>query len=588
MPKISPTRRGYLLAAILSFLVAILIVSPFFRLGNASGHDFEFHVASWLEVSNQWHQGILLPRWAEWPNHGFGEPRFLFYPPLSWLLAPLLSFVVPWNWVPVAFIVLIQTFAGVSAFALARRLAPVSSSIAPLVAAACYAANPNALLIIYMRSDFAELLASAFFPLLLLTALKLTDQLPPPEGASSSYARVGITFAALFAGVWLSNAPAAVMATYASTLLFLWTAFTEKSWSQLFRGAASMILGFGLTSFYLIPAAYEQRWVNISQVLSSGLLPSQNFLYTSIEDPEHNFFNWMASTTAIVMIVLTGLAALAVLRSRYNSLDRESAPGSTKTIYAFLILAAAATLMMLRPTSLLWEFLPKLRFVQFPWRWMSTLAVPFACFLGAATASRSLPLITVNHKPRLIAALWIMPTAVMLVGSAIFFVRHTWWDPDDVPTLQSALTSGQGFEGTDEYDPIGDDHYNLPPKVPPQAVLLTPADSPGTTSVALPASPVILRWTAEDKLVRLDTPTPARLALRLLNYPAWHIDLNGTVARPLPAAENNQMILEVPAGRSLVHITFTRTGDRIAGGILTLASALVGLALLTKKLATPH
>jgi hypothetical protein len=580
--------RGYLLAALISLVVSLAVVSPFFHLGNASGHDFEFHIASWLEVSNQWHQGILLPRWAEWPNHGFGEPRFLFYPPLSWLLAPVLSFIVPWNWVPIAFIVLVQTFAGIFAVVLTKRIAPASSSLAPFFAAACYAANPNALLIIYMRSDFAELLASAFFPLLLLTALKLTDQLPEHEEASRSYPRAGVAFAAIFAVVWLSNAPAGVMATYAMTLLFFWTAFAEKSWRPLFRGAASMVLGFGFTSFYLIPAAYEQRWVNISQVLSSGLLPSQNFLYTSIDDPEHNLFNWMASTTAIVMIVLTGLAALAVLRSRSDSLDREPASASTKAFYALLILAVAATLMMLRPTSLLWEFLPKLRFVQFPWRWMSTLAVPFACFLGVATASRSLPLIAVNSKSRLIAAFWIVPTAIMLVGCAIFFVRHTWWDPDDVPTLQSALNTGQGFEGTDEYDPLGDDHYNLPPKTPPQALLLPPTDVLAGTATPSLGTPVILRWTAEDKLFRLETPTPARLAIRLLNYPAWHIDLNGAVARPLPATDNNQMILEVPGGQSLVHITFTRTTDRTAGGILTLASALIGLALLAKKPAAPR
>jgi len=130
-----------------------------------------------------------------------------------------------------------------------------------------------------------------------------------------------------------------------------------------------------------LPAAYEQRWVNISQVLSSGLLPSQNFLYTLIEDPEHNAFNWIASNVAILLIVLTGVAGLAARRKAI----REQETGESEKLWRVLmLLAAAATVLMIRVSSVFWTYLPKLRFVQFPWRWMVILAVPYAYFLAAA------------------------------------------------------------------------------------------------------------------------------------------------------------------------------------------------------------
>ena len=492
--------RGYLYAAAVSCGVALLIVAPFFFYGSASGHDFEFHAASWLDVAGQWKEGIVFPRWTEWANHGFGEPRFIFYPPFSWLLGGALSFFFSWTYVPVAFIVLVQTFAGVSAFALARRVLPERAS---LFGAVCYAANPNALLIIYMRSDYAELLAQAFYPLLFLAALQLggvlaarVDTDSERNGASrfgfDGAMRVSLVFfAAMFAAVWLSNAPAGVIATYSVTLFFAWLAFRARSLAPAVRGFAGMGLGFAFTSFYLLPAAYEQRWVNITQALSAGLLPSENFLYTATNDPEHTIFNFIASTTAIVLIVGAGLAALAA-RSRQDAAagraearpykGAESAEGADAGIHPadvpdglpdsiwrpMLLMAAAATFLMLRPAAVFWALLPKLKFVQFPWRWMSIVGVVFAFFL-AAVAARS--------RFRWI---WVICVGAVLIGGATFFVHSTWWDTDDITTLRAGVVAGSGFDGVDEYDPKGDDHYNLAAKAPQVQVLAVDPDAGAT------------------------------------------------------------------------------------------------------------
>jgi hypothetical protein len=552
--------RAWSLALVFSLATALAIIWPFFWKGNASGHDFAFHAASWMDAAAQWRDGILFPRWTEGANYGFGEPRFIFYPPISWMFGAALSFVVPWAYVPALFIVLTQTMAALSAFALGRRL---FSPRGAMMCAISFAANPYALLIIYMRSDFAEQLAMVFFPLLLLFALEMLDLTPAPQRtARQSAALMGITFAA----IWLTNAPAGVVASYSLAALFAWTAITAKSWKPLLYGGGALSLGFALAGFYIVPAAYEQSWVNISQALASGLQPVQNFLYTNIADPDHNAFNHVASSTAVLMIALTMILGASVFprgKSQQQPL--------TKSLWsALMVLAVVAVYLMLRVSNIFWAVLPKMRFMQFPWRWMSILAIPFACFLAGS----------IHRRLR-----WYWPALVsfllmaVLLCTAGWMVRRTWWDAEDIPTLLEAIENDEGFEGVDEYDPAGDDHSTLPEKSPRFTVLR----SDGTADEISKVRVHVERWSAEKKEIRITSREPVRLSLRLLNYPAWRVEVNDLVVLPEHPEESAQMVIPLAAGSSHVAVRFIRTPDRTIGGVVTLCGILATALLFVKR-----
>jgi hypothetical protein len=543
---------SWLSALFVSLLLSLLVVLPFFWLGSASGHDFEFHAASWYDAAFQWKEGVLYPRWTAWTNHGFGEPRFIFYPPLSWMMGAALTLLLPGTAVPAVFVVLTQTLAGLSAFRLVRGF---TSDRAALFGAASYVINPNALLMTYVRSDFAEQLACAFFPLLVLEAFRLAGLLDdhPRRPAHIAW------FALPLAAVWLSNAPAGVIASYSMALLFAWAALAQRSLRILLRGLFGLALGLGLAAVYIVPAAYEQRWVNIAQALSSGLLPSQNFLFTVSEDPEHTWFNWIASDCALALMVFFALTALASRRFASGVRDRARNP-----FVVLLVLGAAAALLTLRITAPLWTYLPKLRFVQFPWRWMSILAVVSACFFAAALERRR-------------AAIWFALFVLLSVPLAAFLVNVTWWDFDEMPTQQAAITLGTGYDGTDEYDPKGDDHSDLPTAAPLARLLPEQA-----ADVPPPRARVEVRfWTTERKDIQVDARDSARVALRLLNYPAWRVEVNGRPVVPERLDDVNQMVIPVASGISDIRVRFVRTPDRTVGILLSLASALVAAVLFS-------
>jgi hypothetical protein len=359
--------------------------------------------------------------------------------------------------------------------------------------------------------------------------------------------------------VWLCNAPAGVIASYSMALLFAWAALSQRSPVPLLRGISGLALGLGLTAFYLVPAAYEQRWVNIGQALSSGLLPFQNFLFTRIDDPEHTWFNWIASICALSLILLLALAALASGRFAASSGSTRPRPAST----AVLLLGTAATLLTLRFTLPLWTYLPKLRFVQFPWRWMSMIALMAACFLAFAMEKRR-------------GWLWFAALCLLSVPLANFQVQNTWWDPDEMPTMHDALDNGPGFDGTDEYDPVGDDHLDLPTDAPQVKIL--PAEAAG--SGVSKANFQIERWSPEQKQIRVDAPREARVALRLLNYPAWRVQRNGKPLTPDRMDDLNQMVIPIGPGTSEIKVEFIRTVDRKVGDAISAISAVLALFLL--------
>jgi hypothetical protein len=513
---------------------SLAVVIPFCFWGNPSGHDFEFHMFSWMEVAQQWKAGIFYPRWAALSHWAYGEARFLFYPPLSWNLGALLGSFVPWVAAPAVYICLALSAAGCSMFLLARRWMPRPNAI---FAAAFYVVNPYHLVIVYWRSALAELLASCLMPLLLLFVLRLSDDDRP---------RSILPLATVIAAAWLTNGPSAVMVNYSVALLALVAAIVQHQGRIFGKALIAVAIGGFVSAFYLIPAAYEQRWVNIAEVLAPGVRPADNFLFTLMNDPDHNRFNRLVSFVAVAELVVVGLA-IAASSLRQNA---------SRTIrWATGAWAGAIAVLLVKWSLPLWEHLPKLQYVQLPWRWLLCLNVVCALLL---------PLAVPRWWMRFAMAAGLLMVVVLCWRN----IQPPWWDTAaDIQEMHDAVADGTGYEGTDEYVPAGADPYDLD-KGAPQARV----EGDVTQNVQ------VLDWRSQRREIAVTVPEPSMLRLRLFNYPAWQVSMDGAPVSSTSAEHTGELLISVPAGSHRVTVIFARTWDRAAGAAVSAFTiVLIGL-----------
>ena len=507
---------------------AFAVILPFFFLGNPSGHDFEFHVLSWMEAVAQWKQGIWFPRWAAWAHWTYGEARFLFYPPVSWNLGALLGALLPWKMASGVFAWAALSASGFSMFLLVRTWLERKGAI---FAAALYAANPYYLVIVYWRSALAELLAGCLLPLLLLFVLRALDD----------RWRAVVPLGVVVGAAWLINVPSAVMVTYSLALLCGSVAIQRRRLDMLWYGAAAVGVGVALAGFYLIPAIHEQGWIRVGDALSQGFRPQDNFLFAHTGDADHDRFNLLISLVGTTQLIVTALALYFSRRWRQQN----------RVPWTVLCGWVGASALLLVPVSIwLWS-LPELRFVQFPWRWLLCLNVGFALLATIAFGSWT----------RRIVLCVVMLGVVILVWRR---VQSPWWDTAaDIQEMHDFIEDGDGYEGTDEYVPADADPEKINKSAPKVAVV-----GRGSANIR------ILAWAPEYKRFTAEVPRPEKLKLRLFNYPAWRVEVNGLPISAMSQPKTGEIVVPLDTGISEVRVRFVRTWDRVVGGWVSVATVL--------------
>lgn len=521
-------------------LLATLVVLPLIRYGPSCGHDFDFHLVNWMEAARQFRHGDFHPQWAYSPAWNAGEPRFVFYPPASWTLGGALGLLFPLAWIPAIYTWIAVLASGLTMHSLARRLVPRGAA---LIAAAFYLANPYMLFTAYERTAYAELLAAAWIPMLFGAILS----------EEVAIVRVALPIALL----WITNAPAAVMSCYAAALLTILRIVLTLSKPQkniglaaasAWRTATGAGLGLGLASFYLVPAAYERRYVQIAMAVIPSLRIEDNTLFHHTGDPARDAVILTASLLAVLLLGLTTvLVAKASLRRGRR--DVLVGIGFLTLVLAFLLSRAALPV---------WHHLPEMAFLQFPWR---TLALQ-SCVAGLALAL-AMPLEMRLRRSCAAACLMV----AVFVPTCWHLFRQ---DCETTPARQVAqIESDAGSEPTDEYTPVSADNDSLTQRNPPFWL--------GEHATAQPPDDVTSgrRGETGPHHLQILSGSSRYLVLNLRDFPAWSIRVNGTLLTSREERDDGLVAIALPSGEADVLVRWQTLPDHWIGLGITLVCAVV-------------
>lgn len=554
---------------------AFVAILPMLFQGVSCGHDFDFHLLSWLEAANQF-ASFHYPHWAFTPAWNAGEPRFIFYPPLSWALGGLLGLMLPWTFVPVAFTWIALAVSGVTMYRLASRFA---SPNAALLAATLYLANPYMLFTAYERTAYGELLAAAWIPLLFAAALAPRIRI--------------LQIAIPLALIWLTNAPAGVMSSYALAFLIVIRLYRKARHSErgdeplhfAVRSTAGTLLAFALAAFYIIPAAYEQRFVEVNMATTAGMRPVDHFLFHHMPPGtlDGRYHDQVVQTASIVAMILLALIALAAAVTLTQKSCHRSRNGRRASVFLpLLLLAILIVFLLTTPSLFLWNHVPKLAFLQFPWRLCALLAVILATLTAQALDRLPLPSPGAGSPANGSGSLgwrFPLPLALLLVLPAWHFFHLRCDDEDAIPARVALFHEAGGTEPTDEYTPVGADNDALKQNNPPY--WLVQPDSPDTQAPA-PCDPRSTGCRPISHLV-LNQQRPVLLIVNLRAYPSWQVTLNGRTEPSESARTDGLITVNLPTGTDTIDITDRLTSDQSLGLTMSSLAALLALAIAGKS-----
>ena len=311
--------------------------------------------------------GCFFPRWLPNLAGGFGYPTFVFYQPLYFQVA---AWLMLWFGLsaPIAAWTTTLLFAAVGAFGIYRLARLMADRLTSCFVTLVYALTPYAFVNVYVRGDWSEFAAMQLAPWCLYSSVLLVEKVRKSQ--PRLFAALGLSFS--LAAIVLAHPLPAIAAWPVSAvpILCAMPRLKNRPKRQLLTVAGScFVLGAALSSFYWLPGVLLRSEVRIDMAFSDYFTAAEHIVYPSQLLKRDFEFGVATRDENDTMSLQLGAAHLLV------ALGGLCFGRSRRLLWGTFVAYVCMIGIMLPLFAVLWDAIPLLRIMQFPWRLLSVIAL---------------------------------------------------------------------------------------------------------------------------------------------------------------------------------------------------------------------
>jgi hypothetical protein len=431
----------------------------------------------------------------------------------------------------------------------------------------------------YARGDYPELLAFALFPFILWRFQRLFDPAP-------SVARFDLAWAALSLGLLIltHNLMALVMAAFIGVWLLWGTLATRR---LMGRAWLALVLGVALPAYFWLPVLAEREAVQLQNLIDVAELDYRHFFIPLSEllapspladggarnglQPRYNL--------GVAAWFLGGAGALSLLTAYFGRRQALDALRHHSDALFFLLMGLGLAFLITPASAFVWEALPLLAYLQFPWRFLGVVGA-CAAFLAGACWPALLRFIPPPFWQK--AALGLLCFIPLAASLPTLYVPQ--WD---LQRLDTSVAAYHAEENAGRQRGTTFSGEFLPRSVfvvagGNQRLLADFADGPPVNPLHIEALPdgvgyELLHNGPQETRWRFTSPQDFRAEALIFDFVGWRVEVNGQPVDITPSNPHGFITFPVPAGEAEVRLWLGATPSRRVGVAI---SVLAGVTLL--------